>query len=383
MPKAFPHGQTAQDIVPSQSPAITTPSVFGDTYTNASFPSDGKGSVRELADREFAPHSQPRSAEHHAPSGSANSWASGTRNNSFASGSAPVSALLPPQWPNHQLSKSVPSPPHTRQDYQRPDPLSAGLSQLDMTIHHHIDTAFGSLSRLISDKNDRILDQVIRRLESIEAGLSKNSKQVRSDLKGINSEVGKVKAAIGSVSMNGESTKEVMHSLEGKLAALEKIIEENECCCQQIVSNQTMDEESDRKPRSSTHRRTESAHGALGISQDCQMQQNGVSRASSKARTSNPNSRDRRSNTTNSLTNGTRVSEERGTRRGYFTDVGAARGPIPDIREHPAYAAVPQPTSHVYDRNEFPIGTAYTAGAPYGGAQFGDGGWYHQAYGSS
>ncbi|KAL9100164.1 MAG: hypothetical protein Q9163_004429 [Psora crenata] len=382
MPDGYPQTHTTDGSLPPQTSIANTPSVFGDNYTNASFPSSGQGSAQHFRDGFLAAHNAPRFTEYPLPPASSNSWASGSRNNSFVSGSAPASALLPPRWPSHHLSNSVPSPPQTRQDYQRPDPLSAGLSQLDMTIHHHIDNAFGSLSRLVTDKHDRVLDQVIRRLEDVEDRLGKGFKQMKSDIKGVNSELGKVKTAVHGFNAGQEGLKELLNGLEKKLGGLEQCIEEHKCQCQQIMTNQATSDEGDRQPRSTTHRRTESAHGALGTSQDRERQQNGGSRTSSKVRISNTSSRGHRTSTANSQTSA-RVSDNRGgARREYFAELGAARGPVPDIREHPAYAGVPQPPSQMYDQNGMPIGMAYTAPVTYGSQQLGDGGWYHQAYGS-
>ncbi|KAL9129025.1 MAG: hypothetical protein Q9217_002427 [Psora testacea] len=372
MPKGCAQYHATDAPLPTQTSAVTTPSVFGDIYTDASLPGSGQGSAQHSRNGPLAPHNAPRFAEYQPPLGSANSWASGSRYNSFAPENAPVSALLPPLWPHHHLSNSVPSPPHTRQDYQRPDPLSAGLSQLDMTIHHHIDTAFGALSRLVTDKHDRMLDHVIRRLEDLEDGLGKSFKHIKSNIKGLNSEVGRVKATIHSFNAGHEGIKGLMHGLEGKLGVLEQQIEENKRQCQQIMKALTINVEGDRQSRSSTHRRTESAHGILDTSRDRHKEQNGMSRASSKARISNTSSRGHRSNTVNSQTNG-RVSDDRGSKREYFADLGAARGPVPDIREHPAYSGVPLPPSQMYDQNGVPIGMASTASVPYGAQQLGDG----------
>ena len=102
-----------------------------------------------------------RTSDYPHPFPSANSWVSG---NSFTSANAPLCALLPPSWPNHQNNNSVPSPPHNQHDYQRPGSMSAAMARLELTLHHHIDSTTASLSRLITDKHDRIMDQTIRRL---------------------------------------------------------------------------------------------------------------------------------------------------------------------------------------------------------------------------
>ena len=358
--------------MPSQESHATTPSVFRDDYTNASFDSSGlpSGHNGGLIDRQL-----PFPDDRRSHLGSANSWA---QENSYPSDNGPVSALLPQGWP-HRLN-SVPSPPHSQRDYDRPGSLAAGLSQLDMTIHHHIDTAFGQLSRLVTDKHDRVLDQVLRRVDNLEDVIGRNLKNVKSEIKGMNHEMGRMKLAINSFSKGNEDVKELMQSLNKQLGSLETQVNESQRLCQQVVTTQTTcSSESERQPRSLAHRRTESAHGAFSTSQDRRSQPNGGSRAASKMRTSKASNRSHRSNTVSSQpTNG--ANEERGAKREYHPDTGAVRGSVPDIRDHPAYAGIPQPATQMYDQNGIPIGLAY--GVPYGTQQFGDGGWYHQAYGS-
>ena len=381
MQKSYPQDDNKGEPPPLQNSAVTSPSVFGPSYTNASFPSSGQGSAQPLRNGHLGSHNAAQFAEYQLPLPSANSWAAEPRNSALASVNAPVSALLSPLWSHHYLSNSVPSPPRTRQDYQRPDPLSAGLSHLEMTVHHHIDSAFGSLSRLVTDKHDRVLDQVIRRLENLEDGLGKSFRQMKGDLRGVSTEICSVKTTIRSFSDGNEGIREAMRGLESKLTALEKSLNDNTRQCQQIITYQSAKEEDDRQMRSSTHRRTESAHGVLCTGQDCRKQENGMDRTASRACLSNTSSRGHRSNTLNSQTNG-RVSDDRGARREYFAELVAARGPVPDIREHPAYAGVPQPQNQMYDQHGMPIGMGYTGHIPYGTQQLGDGGWYHQAYGS-
>ena len=371
--RGFAANQSLDCTVPSQQSKDTTPSVFHDDYTDASFSSSGlaPGHFGHINSR------QPRGLDDNRPTGSANSWA---QECSYTSGSGPVSALLPQRWPHHL--NSVPSPPNSQRDYDRPGSLAAGLSQLDMTIHHHIDTAFGHLSRLITDKHDRVLDQVLRRLDNMDDGTGRTFKNVKSEIRGLNHEVTKVKSAINSFSNGNEGIKELLHGLERQMGSLEKEVGENQRVCQQIATEQThFESESERQSRNLAHRRTESAHGALGTSQDRHLERNGGSRAASKMRTSKASSKSNRSNTvTSQPTNG--LNEDRGSRREYLADVGAGRGPVPDIRDHPAYAGIPQSATQMYDQNGVPVGLAY-AGVPYGTQQFGDGGWYHQAYGSN
>ena len=58
-------------------------------------------------------------------------------------------------------------------------PPSAELSRLELNMHHHIDTAFGSLTRLMINKQDQTVDQIVRRIEAIEAKVEKSVKLLK------------------------------------------------------------------------------------------------------------------------------------------------------------------------------------------------------------
>ena len=374
----FPLGNAGrQKQPPFYSSAATTPSVYGhDNYTTASYSSSG------LPSGGFGNRQVPRFDDYRQALGSANSWAQA---NSATSDVGPMSGASSQRWP-HQHNP-VPSPPHSQRDYERPGSLVAGLTQLDTTIHHHIDAAFGSLSRLVIDKNDRVLDQVLVRLDDIEDAIGKNAKHLKPDIKNVNGEIHKLKAAINNFNGGNESIKVTLNTLESKMNALEKHAEESQRLFQQIIAKQTaLESESERQDRNSAsaHRRAESAHGALGISQEGQQQQNGGtgSRAASRVRTSKASNRSHRSNTASSQPVSGMIDDAAG-RKEHGRNGNYARGPVPDLRNHPAYAGIPQPTTQMYDQNGVPIGMAYNAGVPYGTQQFGDGGWYHQAYGST
>ena len=80
---------------------------------------------------------------------------------------------------------AVPSPPANQHDFQRAGSVSVALTQIELTVHHHIDTAFSSLSRLIIDKHDRMMDQTLHRLESLEDVVSKGLRAVKGEIKDV------------------------------------------------------------------------------------------------------------------------------------------------------------------------------------------------------
>ena len=317
------------------------------------------------------------SSNYHHPFPSANSWVSG---NSFTSNNAPVSALVSPGWLNHHSNNSVPSPPHNQHDYQRPGSVSAAIARLELTVHHHIDSITGLLSRLITDKHDRIMDQTIGRLENLEEIVSKGFRDLKVDLKDTRKDIGIVKGDLKDVVKSSGRVQDIYAALDGKLESLEKAVEEHSCKCQLATTEESPHMlESERQCGAVSHRRTESAHEALGQGEQRHQYQSGTSRSSNSARHSGNSNRARRSNTSNSRPCN-RMSDDLDIRREYFAELGAARGPMPDLRDHPAYSGMQQTQGQTYnhDQNTMP---SISNGLPYEHPSLSDGRWYQQAYG--
>ena len=332
----------------------------------------------------FNPDTNPnpstdRSSEYHHPFSSADSWISG---NSFTTTNAPLSALLPSSWPSHHISNSVPSPPHNQHDYQRPGSVSAAMARLELTLHHHIDSTAGSLSRLITDKHDKIMDQTIRRLENLEDTVNRGFRNLKADFKDLRKDISSLKEECKDVVKSNDRVQDLFKGLDGKLEALEKGVKEHICECQFPVAERGLSEpESERQQKPARHRRTESAHGVLGQGEQHQQYRSGGSRSSASARHSGNSSRVHRSNTASSQTSN-RVSDRTDTRREYFAELGAPRGPMPDLRDHPAYSGMQQGQGQIYGRDENGMPSVLN-GLPFEQPSLSDGRWYQQAYGQN
>ena len=320
-----------------------------------------------------------RSSEYHHPYPSANSWVSG---NSFTSTNAPLSALLPPSWPNNHSCNSVPSPPHNQHDYQRPGSMSAAMARLELTLHHHIDNTTGSLSRLVTDKHDRIMDQTIRRLENLEETVGKGFRNLKADFKDIRKDIGVLEGEIKDVVKGNDQLQKLFKGLDGKLESLEKTVEEHSCKCQLPSAEQSPSEpKGERQQEVISHRRTDSAHDALSQGEQRRQYRSGASHSSASARHSGNSKKAHRSNTVNSQL-GNRISGEVDTRREYFAELGAARGPMPDLRDHPAYSGMQQDQGQVNGHDQTNMPSALH-GLPYQHPSLSDGRWYQQAYGQN
>ena len=316
------------------------------------------------------------SSDYHHPFPSANSWVSG---NSFTSTNAPLSALLPPSWPNHHSNNSVPSPPHNQLDYQRPGSMSAAIARLELTLHHHIDRTAGSLSKLISDKHDGAMDQTIRRLENIEETVSKGFRNLKADFKDIKNDIDGLKGELVGVVEGSSRVQNFFIGLDGKLEALEKGVKEHSCQCLQVTAERSsIVPEIERQQEGVSQRWIESAHGALGQNEQRQQFRSGASRSSNSAHHSGNSNRAHRSNTSNSHS-GNKMSDEMDTRREYFAELGAARGPMPDLRDHPAFSGIQQAQGQINSHDRDVI----MNGLPYEHPSLSDGRWYQQAYGQN
>jgi len=374
MPHDLPPKEVFNGRGRSQQPSNTTcRENFG------SYPSARPSSV-------YGPSPDPninRFPDYQHPFPSANSWASESQGNSFMSTNPPLSALLPPRWPHHHISNSVPSPPQNQNDFQRSGSISAALSQIEITLHHHIDSSSGSLSRLITDKHDRAMDQTLRRLENLEDTVGKGLRNLKGEVREIRRDVSNLHGDLNHVVKGNERITELIEELKAKLQTLDSHVEEHACRCQSSATEHTpSDPGSDRQQRYASHRRTESAHGALGHSEQRKQHQRGASRPSKGARQSASGSRGHRSRS-NTLSSqpANRISDERSTMREYFAELGATRGKTPDLRDHPAYAGVQQDQARGYEQDQHGM----VKDSPYENPSpsLSDGRWYQQAYGQN
>lgn len=305
--------------------------------------------------------------------GMANSWANSTSNDSsIASRSDPISALLPPYWPHH-TTNSVPSPPQSQQDYQRQGDLAAILSHLDLGIHHHLDSAFGSLARLITDKHDRLLDHVLRRLDDVDDRLEKAFKGTRGDIRDVSNELARVKGALNTFSQNHEDVKEAMQGIEAKVGTLRTFHDQN---LGDLRLSSGGDEKGDGQPQQP---RPDTNDGAVGADKKGSPFRRRHSRKTSKARSNKTGQPNQPPNATGGQP-ANAINEAVAVAEAYPPDFGVHRGPAPDIRGHPAYSGPFAAAPQMYEQHGVPI-AKFTERPSYPTQRIDSGNWYQKAYG--
>ncbi|KAL9032002.1 MAG: hypothetical protein Q9196_000015 [Gyalolechia fulgens] len=271
--------------------------------------------------------------------------ATSSNGNSFAQADPPSSGTgTTPRFSRHMRDNSVPPPPLSYPGFQPSGPLPPGLVQMELNLHHHIETCFSSLMRLTTDNADRTIDKLVRRLEDLQDAVEKGIKGVKGEMKDIRKEVGSIRKAFAERPDASETLKESISLLGEKLGHLDNKIDEIGNRYQHNTEASESEQEassaySQGKP--SPRRHSESAHtSASSRPEQRQAYPSNATRGSATTLDSVNSSKERRSNTTNKSGAGLRRSDERSARRELFTEFGAVNGRVPDIRDHPAYRGV-------------------------------------------
>ena len=239
----------------------------------------------------------------------------------------------------HKRHNSVPPPPQSYSGFQPSGQIPSDLVHVEMSLHHHIDTCFGALFRMTTDNTDKIIDKVVGRLEDVQDTLSKGLKGMKAEIRDTRKEVGTILRETKAAMQANEITNRSMKAVEAKLGALELKIDELGLRRQQFVTEAELVENAtfSQMHSNASSRRSESADPTLTRNGRLQHYQSGSTQSLGGTHQSLNSSRGRWPNTANSAT-WMRDSNERGVRREFFSDIIAARGPVPDIRSHPAFA---------------------------------------------
>ena len=322
-----------------------------------------------------------------------------------ATSDAPFHPGIPPFFLNGPGHNGVPPPPLTFRDYHPPSgPISPELHIVELNLHHHIDTCFASLSRLVTNKIDQSTDQIIRVQENQDENMTKLTKGTKEDIRSIHEiistfekEMREAQATRQPVEFleNLPSTMDnmslVMQKLGEKLEDLHVGVSnpaDSETGRKLLGMEQKLRElagkvdrlldrmPSDHQGNGMSPRRSQSASQPSPNTYGPRHQyQSGNSFASASTRNINASSRGRRINS-GAITDG------RNARREFFAEMGNSMGTAPDLQQHPAYLHTPH--SPAYDANGFPVGLG-PHGPSYQMPAFAGrdpNAWYQQAYGN-
>lgn len=296
----------------------------------------------------------------------------------------------------------VPPPPSSYPGFQPSVQIPAAMEQMERNLHHHMDQCFASLTRLVTDKSDRITDQMVKEIESSDGKMDKAVKGVKGELREVKGEIRETKKEFAS---QHKETNEAMDSIREQVGKVDLAVKETgskmDALDKKLDEVKEGDEENDSeremraRPRyASTRRRTESAHRTLGHNER-------RPRRPSPSLSPTGLRQDGQGGQTGGSSRGRQVTAENGTgtgamrrlsararNRNYFARLGEMRGPPPDLSEHPAYRRdrERERASSSEHRVRQDPGRAAAGFPPNGSAEEGQPsarsqeGWFHRAY---
>ncbi|KAL9015151.1 MAG: hypothetical protein Q9173_000222 [Seirophora scorigena] len=150
-------------------------------------------------------------------------WAPSDIGNSFAQPDPPSSgAVTTPRFSTHTRTNSVPPPPLSYPGFQPSGPMPPCLVQMELGLHHHIETCFGSLMRLNTDHADRTVDKMVRRIEDLQETVEKGFKGLRSEVRDVRKEMISMRKELAERPGTSASLKDSISSLDEKLSHLDQ-----------------------------------------------------------------------------------------------------------------------------------------------------------------
>lgn len=294
-------------------------------------------------------------------------WNADSRGNSFISSSLHPSLIVAPLFAGQDRTNAVPAPPaSSHPDYQPLRPIPADLAQLELNIHHHINSGFGSLTKLFDDKTDRMLDQLVRRLKILENKFQMDIKNAESQLTEIKAECTKLNEENKAILKELDMMRNGVRGLDLKLELISGKVEENQC---------------------GGHCRPGSLGGSQSRNRCCA--QAGPRRSQDKIAPGSPGSNQQSQTQTplhcsqghRSIPLGSGRSV--GSNKSVLAQTEGINRHPPDLKNHPAFMI--GPSSHPLTFTET---TSEESGSVvenmlplFQTPSFRDGGWYQQAYG--
>lgn len=309
-----------------------------------------------------------------------NSWMPNPRENPYASFDVPSAMNNPQPTAIHSHINPVPPPPGSYPGYQPSVQIPASMEHIERGLHHHFDQCFGSMSRLTTDKSDKVVDQVLSHLDHSDEKMERALKGIKGEIRELKKdaisrhrEIKEVSKAIDSMQEQVSRVVDTLKELGLKIDGLEKKTDEESDSGSEhgMVVHQT-DE--------SMRRRTESAHATLGHNEQRRRR---PSRTLNGLRQGRQVSRGRQNTTDDDGGSGARRHAGRSTLGQHYTQVGASlMGEPPDLSQHPAYRRQ-RGQSREYSQGASRTTAEFQANGStsYQTSSLQNVGWYHQAYG--
>ena len=228
----------------------------------------------------------------------------------------------------------------------------------------------------MTDKSDKVTDQMMRQMENFE-------EKVDKVLRGIKSELRELKKDVGSRNRELKEMSKVNEGIQKDVSGMDTAVKEMAVSVKEmgvkIDSLETkFDKESDSEHVVFEGRPTESAHATLGQNEQRRLP---PSRLRSGSRQDRQISRGRQTIGEDAGGSGARRNAGRSTCREMPAHIGVTRYDPPDLSQHPAYRRERmQSPEHSQEASRVPAGFVAMGSNSYPTSSLQNGGWYHQAY---
>ena len=294
-------------------------------------------------------------------------WSADARGNSFTSSVISPGLIVPPLFTGQEKTNAVPAPPASSYPgYQPMRSMPTDLAQMELNLHHHVESGFNSLTRVLTDKSDRILDQLVRRLEGFEEKTEKGTKNAESKVTELREEIAKLSQENKAILKEIGVIKDSLRGLDLKMELVSGNIEEKRCqiCRRQGTHGGSESRSPERKPAMPKRSLDLTSQESSGNGQQRRVQ---ASTPSSQGHQSSP----------------LIAGRARGSDKIILAQLESKDRQPPDLRDHPAFAG--GQSDHPLTFSETPseesrprvVGDLHLFQTP----SFSDGGWYNQAYG--
>ena len=122
---------------------------------------------------------------------------------------------------NNGFGQSVPAPPASFPGFQ--PAAGPDLTHFGMTLHHHIETSFDRLGKLVVSKHDSLGDEIVKRSEHIEERVHKTSRGIsRPDMNHLQKEFDVMKHEITVNAIAMTELKHMVSELTEKMTLIQK-----------------------------------------------------------------------------------------------------------------------------------------------------------------
>ena len=284
---------------------------------------------------------------------------------------------------HHSAVNSVPPPPNSHPDFQASAVIPPGLGQLELAIHHHIDSSANFVSRMVEENHNKVLDKVLRRMDDMEDSQYRASRRLQEEMNELKKVIGNMRSEVKTAKKDDKLVYKMLNKVDGKMVEMETNI--------QALGNRSPD--NPQGTQAERHTVTEPSQTATtaGHSSAPRGQSGGYEGGSphhsgptASVSGQHQTSRAARRRSSRAIKGGAeeaRREEHRARGAQILAEVASMRLPAPNINDHPAYRGnVQEAEQSTGGAFEIPADFVPPDTAGFQKPTYSNGNWFRQVY---